>query len=154
MSTVINFYRTDELPYGVFSNFAAFPFELDGQIWPIVEHYYQAQKVDDAKYRERILLTKSPMVAAQIRRSRGEKFRPDWNAVRVKVMRRALRAKFTRHSAPGELLLATGHAELVEHTANDSFWTDGGDGSGANMLGRLLMQIRDELAAGYAEPII
>jgi hypothetical protein len=45
------------------------------------------------------------------------------------------------------LLLSTGNAMIVEHTANDSYWGDGGDGSGLNMLGKVLMEIRNELRA-------
>lgn len=57
----------------------------------------------------------------------------------------ALRAKFGQHPELRALLLATGSAELVEHTAIDTYWADGGDGSGKNMLGVLLMRVRDEL---------
>jgi predicted NAD-dependent protein-ADP-ribosyltransferase YbiA (DUF1768 family) len=39
----------------------------------------------------------------------------------------------------------TGNAELVEHTTNDHYWADGGDGTGRNMLGVLLMELRAEL---------
>lgn len=46
-----------------------------------------------------------------------------------------------------ELLIGTGDARLVEHTDRDSFWGDGGDGRGKNMLGRILMVVRAELAA-------
>ena len=46
------------------------------------------------------------------------------------------------------LLLDTGDALIVEHTVNDRYWGDGGDGSGKNMLGRILMEIRTELAQG------
>jgi len=60
-------------------------------------------------------------------------------------MRDVLRAKFTQHEDLRALLLSTGDAKLVEHTANDSYWADGGDGSGRNMLGQLLMQLREEL---------
>ncbi len=42
-------------------------------------------------------------------------------------------------------------ARLVEHTNNDVFWGDGGDGSGHNMLGRLLMELRAELVAQFAK---
>jgi N-glycosidase YbiA len=42
-------------------------------------------------------------------------------------------------------LLETGDACIVEHTARDRYWADGGDGSGRNMLGRLLMRVHDEL---------
>ncbi len=34
---------------------------------------------------------------------------------------------------------------IVEHTENDDYWGDGGNGSGKNMLGQVLMRIRSEL---------
>ena len=43
------------------------------------------------------------------------------------------------------MLMGTGDAKLVEHTENDDYWGDGGDGSGKNMLGQILMRIRAEL---------
>jgi len=64
----------------------------------------------------------------------------------------ALRAKFTQHADLRTLLLATGDAQLVEHTTNDSYWGDGGDGSGKNRLGQLLMRLRDELRAAADAP--
>jgi len=42
-------------------------------------------------------------------------------------------------------LLATEDAIIVEHTENASFWGDGGDGSGRNVLGRILVEVREEL---------
>ena len=60
----------------------------------------------------------------------------------------ALRAKFSQHHQLRTLLLGTGCAQLIEHTRNDSYWGDGGDGSGQNMLGKLLMQVRGELSEG------
>jgi ribA/ribD-fused uncharacterized protein len=57
----------------------------------------------------------------------------------------AVRAKFRQHDDIRKVLLATGETPLVEHTTNDRFWGDGGDGSGKNMLGKILMQVRGEL---------
>lgn len=51
------------------------------------------------------------------------------------------------HDRLGRMLTSTGDAELVEHTTNDHYWADGGDGSGKNRLGALLMQLRAELRA-------
>ena len=62
-------------------------------------------------------------------------------------MRAAVDAKFRQHAALRELLLATGDAKLVEHTDRDAYWGDGGDGTGRNMLGRILMAIRETLRA-------
>ncbi len=70
------------------------------------------------------------------------RMRRDWMAVRDDVMRTALMAKFTQHDDLRAVLLGTGAAVLVEHTNNDSYWGDGGDGSGVNRLGLLLMEVR------------
>ena len=142
---VIRFYRTGD-SYGALSNFAPYPISLDEVVWPTSEHFFQAQKFLDAAYRERIRAKPSPMRAAELGRSRKVQLRADWEEVKDDVMRRAVWAKFTQHAALGELLLATGDATLVEHTPHDSYWADGGDGSGRNMLGRILMETRDRLA--------
>jgi N-glycosidase YbiA len=60
-------------------------------------------------------------------------------------MRKAVTAKFEQHPELTRLLLGTGDALLVENTSNDDYWGDGGDGSGRNMLGRILMEVRQRL---------
>ena len=49
-------------------------------------------------------------------------------------MAEAVHAKFAQNPALLAVLLSTGTAVLVEHTPRDSYWGDGGDGSGKNML--------------------
>lgn len=147
MPEVIRFYRVSD-EYGCFSNFAPYPIDLDGRLWPTSEHYFQAQKFLDAGHQEAIRLAKSPMIAARMGRDRKRPLRPDWEAVKVDVMRQALRAKFSQHQDLQQVLLGTGDAQLVEHTERDSYW---GDGSGKNVLGKLLMEIREEL--GKIAPI-
>lgn len=142
--TVVNFYRVDD-DFGEFSNFAAYPIVIDGERWPTSEHYFQAMKFEDAAYRKEIRQTNSPMIAARLGRSRKVKLRRDWESVKVSVMRTALQAKFTQHAELQTLLLTTGDAKLMEHTANDSYWGDGGNGSSKNMLGQLLMELRTQL---------
>ena len=146
MSTgsAILFYRTGDA-FGEFSNFSPFPFELKGRLWPTIEHYFQAQKFAGTAYEETIRETKSPMIAARFGRSRSHPLRPDWESVKDDIMREALVAKFTQHPNLKSLLLSTGGAILVEHTKNDSYWADGGDGSGKNQLGQLLMELRTKL---------
>lgn len=140
----IRFYRVNE-PYGEFSNFAPYPFELKGKVWPTSEHYFQAQKFAGTDHEEAIRLTKSPTVAARMGRSRERPLRADWETVKDEIMREALRAKFDQHPTLRSLLLKTGDAELVEHTKNDRYWADGGDGTGQNRLGELLMELRRQL---------
>ncbi|CAF4838482.1 unnamed protein product [Rotaria socialis] len=55
-------------------------------------------------------------------------------------MLKACMAKFEQHFRLRELLLSTGNRQLVEHTTKDSYWADGGDGSGRNQLGITLVQ--------------
>lgn len=78
-------------------------------------------------------------------RDRTRRLRPDWEAVKEDIMREAVTAKFTQHADLRRLLLETGDAELVEHTENDRYWADGGDGSGLNRLGAILMEVREKL---------
>src|SRR6266478_9880524 len=140
----IRFYRLNE-PYGEFSNFSPHPIELKGQVWPTSEHYFQAQKFAGTEHEEAVRQAKSQMIAARMGRSRERPLRPDWESVKDDIMREVLRAKFTQHPDLRSLLLKTGDSELIEHTRNDSYWADGGDGSGKNRLGQLLMELRTEL---------
>lgn len=50
-----------------------------------------------------------------------------------------------QHSDLTQLLLDTKDAKIIEHTENDDYWGDGGDGKGKNMLGKILMKVREEL---------
>ena len=147
----IEFYSTRDA-YGDFSNFAAHSVYLDGKSWPTTEHYFQAQKFVGTPYAEEIRRAKSPMIAARLGRSRKHPLRKDWESVKVSVMHAAVLAKFSQHAELTALLLGTGDALLVESTYNDSYWGDGGDGSGKNQLGKILMQVRETLQQSQPTP--
>jgi len=148
----VNFYRTTD-PYGSFSNFSRHEIRLDELIWPTSEHFFQAAKFSLAADREAVRMAPTPFAAAEIGRQRDRSFRPDWDRVRDDIMLKVLRAKFSQHDDLRELLASTCGARLVEHTDNDSYWADGGDGHGANRLGQLLEQVRDELCPHAKEMI-
>ncbi len=146
----ICFYSASE-EYGCFSNFYKARIRLGGKSWPTTEHYFQAQKFAGSSYEEEIRVAKTPMEAARLGRSRRHPLRRDWESMKENVMREALVAKFSQHAELREILLSTGDALLIEHTENDSYWGDGGDGSGRNRLGFLLMEVREQLR-GEANP--
>jgi ribA/ribD-fused uncharacterized protein len=131
--------------YGCFSNFSRHHVFLDGKLWPTSEHYFQAQKFAGTPHEEEVRCQKTPRQAADLGRDRKRPLRKDWEAVKDEIMRQAVRAKFTQHKELREILLGTGDAVLVEHTERDAYWGDGGDGSGKNMLGQILMEVREEL---------
>jgi hypothetical protein len=140
----IDFYSTKD-EYGEFSNFSKHPFEADGLLWPTSEHYFQAHKFNDEEYREKIRTTSSAMIAARLGRSRKVPIREEWEEVKDEVMFRAVLAKFNAHQDLTELLLSTGEEEIIEKTTKDYYWGCGTEGTGKNMLGKILMRVRDEL---------
>jgi ribA/ribD-fused uncharacterized protein len=144
MPNIINFYHLDE-PFGQFSNFFRASIRLKGKMWPTSEHYFQTQKFAGTKQEEEVRKANSPSLAARLGRSRKLPLRREWESVKVAIMREAVLSKFTQHDDLRELLLGTGDAKLVEHTENDDYWGDGGDGSGKNMLGIILMEVRERL---------
>ncbi len=148
MKPTIHFYRVKD-PYGFLSNFAPYPIQLKSKVWATSEHYFQAQKFAGTEHEEMIREVPSPMIAARMGRSRSRPLRRDWERVKDDVMRDAVWAKFTQNPELTEQLLATGDATIVEHTRNDHYWADGGDGSGKNKLGQILMETREKLQNRY-----
>jgi N-glycosidase YbiA len=111
----ILFYSTSDA-YGCFSNFYKSPIRLGGKTWPTVEHYFQAQKFEDAGHREEIRKANTPMIAARMGRDRKKKLRRDWESAKVNVMMEGVRAKFTQHEDLKRVLMETGERKIVEHT--------------------------------------
>lgn len=101
--------------------------------------------------------THTPPVVAQAarlgrtaERQQPQLLRPDWPESKVAVMRAGLGAKFAQHAAPRRLLLESGMGDLagsllIEASPHDVFWGRGFDGRGENMLGKVLMELREAL---------
>ena len=140
----IYFYKVNE-EYGCFSNFSHHCFELDGKWWMTSEHYFQAQKFYGTEYAEMIRLLDNPMKAAEMGRDRRLPLREDWEVVKNDVMRKAVYAKFSQNIDLRNILLNTNSEYIVENTSNDYYWGCGSNGSGKNMLGIILMEIREQL---------
>ena len=132
-------------PYGCFSNFSSHPIYLDESVWPTSEHYFQAQKFENYKDRSEVMMAKSPMEAAIKGRDRTRPLRLDWEQIKDDVMKKCVKAKVMQHEDVRKLLLSIPDTEIIEHTARDSYWGDGGNGTGKNILGKILMEIRDDL---------
>ena len=118
---------------------------LDGEPYPTVEHAFQAAKTLDLDERHHVRLAPTPGKAKGF--GRRLVLRPDWEEVKVQVMLDLLRQKFAQPSL-AERLLATGELDIVEgNTWGDTFWGVDTRKGGDNNLGRLLVQIRNELRA-------
>lgn len=133
---------------------AGFPLELNGIRIRTSEALYQACRFPHRPELQRIVLAEaSPMTAKMRTKPHRKDTRPDWDEVRITIMRWALRVKLAQHPESfGRLLLATGDGAIVEESRRDEFWgaKPQPDGTlvGANVLGRLLRELRDDLESG------
>ena len=146
----IFFYKINEA-YGCFSNFSHYGFEMDGKWWMTSEHYFQAQKFCGTEYEEAIRLLDNPMKAAEMGRNRNLPLRTDWEQVKDDIMRKAVLAKFAQNEEIKDVLLSTDNEIIIENTSNDYYWGCGKDGSGKNMLGIILMEVREKLSVNWSE---
>lgn len=137
----INFYfRRDK--FGWMSNFERARQVVGEIVYPTNEHYYQCQKAKYPLHREWILIAPSPYLAMVAGRGlRDKEIMEKWNERKVEVMLKGLRAKFRQNDALYAGLLATGDAVIHEDSKTDMFWGK----KGKDMLGKLLMQVREEI---------
>jgi len=129
-------------------SFTEVPIEVGGEVFSCTEAYYQAMKSDgcfDHQRAVQIIRGCDPWEAYSF--GRQFSLREDWDTARVDVMRKALQAKFTQHASLRQLLLLTNPYPLVQ-VKGDRFWGSGFDGSGENMLGVLLQELRSVLLLG------
>lgn len=147
----IPFYRANEKPYGAFSNLFRRPMEFEGRVYPTAEHAYQAGKARKDEVREWILSAPTPSLVAMAAHGLYTwDIVPEWSRTKFDRMRKVLKAKFSQHEDLKKLLLSTGNARLVEAGRTDNAvnrtWGEV-NGKGQNMLGVLLMEVRDEIRA-------
>lgn len=140
----IRFYKIND-KFGCFSNFSNHGFELDDKFWKTSEHYFQAQKFVGTSIVEEIRQAKTPMEAARMGRDRKNPIRCDWEEVKNEIMMKAVFRKFETHKDIRGVLISTGEDEIIEETTDDYYWGCGKDGTGKNILGKILMEVRSIL---------
>ena len=130
--------------YAFLSNYYRCEVELEGVVYRSVEHAYHAAKTVDPDVRRAFSQTRLTPGRAK-KMSRKLEVRSHWHDVRLEVMEKLIRDKFTRHPDLRMELVATHPAPLVEgNTWADRFWGVF-MGEGENHLGRILMKVRSEL---------
>jgi ribA/ribD-fused uncharacterized protein len=145
------FFRTTTGEFGPLSNMAPdFPiFVLDVRI-PTTEALYQACRFPDEPDIQRLIIDQpSPMTAKMKSKKHRGRTREDWDNVRVNIMRWCLRSKLCQNwSRFGAVLEKTLDKPIVEESTKDDFWAakPQSDGTlvGKNVLGRLLMELRQQ----------
>lgn len=152
-SEVVVVYKTKEA-FGGLSNMASgYPLEINGVRILTTEALYQSCRFPHMPAVQReIIGQNSPMTAKMKSKPHRKHSRPDWDEIRYKVMRWCLRVKLAQNYEEfGRLLLATRNQPIVEQSRKDDYWgaklvDDTGDKLvGQNVLGRLLMELREKL---------
>lgn len=146
MSNRINSFRGD---FFFLSNFYEAPVCYDGITYQNNEAAFQAQKCADPADRERF----ADMNPTKARKEgRSVRLRKDWEQVKITIMDEIVRAKFEQNPDLAEKLLETGDAYLEEgNTWGDRTWGTV-NGTGANHLGRILMEVRKEIEINRSIP--
>lgn len=135
--------RTD--PLNPFSSYSKHEFELDGDNWPSVEHYYQGMKFQPGELRNTIRDADHPRKAEKIAANNRRSVRKDWDKVKEVYMTRAIYTKCRTHPEISDALLNTGNQTIVENSQFDYFWGCGRDGRGHNTFGKILISVREKL---------
>ena len=141
-------------PHNSLSNFYGAQLRMWGLTFPTNEHAYQYRRaMENGEYAtaERIRQASHPRVAQQI----AKNFRTDerWKGMKQSVMYELLEEKSRQCSAFRHDLVASGNATLLEDTSHE-FWARGQQDRGLNVLGRLLMTLRQNLPPSnkYSNP--
>lgn len=143
MSDPINFL---ENRFHYLSPFSAHRIEIWGEVFPTVEHAYQAAKIKPGVERDAIKNAPSPLDAWRL----GQKYKnnPD---LRVSdfdkdvVMEELFCAKMQQHPDIVKVLKESGDSELLKFIDTDYYWGTGKDRTGQNQMGKLWMKLRDEI---------
>ena len=136
--------------YRWLSNYHICDIEYKGKMFTSTEAAYQSAKTDDDYLKSQFQLmtpTESKSFANKI------KVRRDWDSIKKDAMYEILQYKFTKHADLKQKLILTGEKHLEE----TNYWGDTYygvcNGKGKNVLGKLLMQIREELISDLKEKL-
>ena len=128
--------------YEFLSNFFMIDIEYNGIIFRSTEHAYQSLKADN--FIDMMLVAYSETPGQCKRIGRKIQMRPDWEVAKFRIMKDVCRVKFSNPEMK-KLLLETGDDEIIEiNTWNDVTWGQV-NGVGENHLGRILMELRNEI---------
>lgn len=146
--------------WGILGNFGNSPLEVDGVPFYAAESLFQVMKFSDSAVRKAIYAKKGQglkMTAKHFEKEVG--VRPDWGEIIVDALKFCLQTKYEQCEAFRTELKRTGERFIVEQnvhakpdTYNARLSEDGRTWSGPNLMGRLLMELRDKGALEYHLP--
>lgn len=133
--------------YYVFDNFSSFPIEYKGKIYPTSEHAFQSVQFikTSPQLAEAIRNTKSAHEAQKLAEENTDKRDASWDKNKLNIMKEILYCKIEQHPYVKKKLLQSKEREIIEDSWRDDYWGWGENKKGKNWLGRLWMDIREEI---------
>ena len=128
--------------YRFLSNFEPCKILYEGMIYSAVEHAFQASKATNEHDRKMFGLFSEPAEAKKL--GKQISLRSDWEDVKVSIMYEFLNQKFHKPEFM-KLLMGTEGRYLVEGNNHGDIYWGQVNGAGKNTLGKLIMQIREEI---------
>ena len=130
--------------YFFLSNFYPCEIKYDGLTYNSSEALFQALKCVNSSDRKLFI----GLTASQSKKlGRKVNLRPDWESVKIDIMKLVIHEKFSQNPYLKKQLLCTENSTLIEgNTWNDTFWGVC-NGVGENNLGKILMAERDLISA-------
>ncbi len=135
-----------EQEFYVFSNFSSFKLFWKGYDWMTSEHAYHSEKfIEHPEIIEKLKKMRSAHDAMKLAYANKDKYRKDWDKIKLDIMKQILHAKVEQHPYARKKLLESADKELIENSWRDSYWGWGLNKDGENYLGKLWMEVRKEV---------
>ena len=144
--------------WGILGNFSLSPLVVDGVPFDCAERLFQVMKLTDPAIRRAVYVYPKNLFMKKLANKHEEAFRPDWGAIFLDALKFAMMAKYEQCEAFRAKLARTGDRFIVErtHKTLDSYCAelsaDGTTWHGSNLMGRLLMELRDNGRLEYSLP--
>lgn len=138
--------------YIYFSPYTAHALDIEGIVYPTLEHAYQCKRYTDPKIIEEIKNASSPIKAWEVSSKYKHLQIPEFKSedYKLNIMKNLMRLKIEQHEEIKQALLDSKGLEIIKHIVTyppgDGFWDDGERGEGLNHIGKLWMELRDEIS--------
>lgn len=150
---MIEFYKEfGELGY--LANYSNHGFTKNGIFYKTVEHYYQSEKFDDPEIKKRIINAPTPKEASNIGRDRSNIRKENFKEIKNQVMFDGILEKFRQNRDIAYKLIETRNKKIAEATIDEYYWGIGKDKSGKNVIGDILVKVRERIKREILDNII
>ena len=150
---MIEFYKEfGELGY--LANYSNHGFTKNGIFYKTVEHYYQSEKFDDPEIKKRIINAPTPKEASNIGRDRSYIRKENFKEIKNQVMFDGILEKFRQNRDITYKLIETRNKKIAEATIDEYYWGIGKDKSGKNIIGDILVKVRERIKREILDNII